>query len=352
MITSKTRYSYNLVRSLTWCWLMSILLISSTAIAADVSKYDFKKSVNGKLLFHKYSGVNAADRVRVSQYIRQAQKFLSARPPVPTHIHMFHTKKSNLLAVGKKHCQILNDSWYKCPSDFKKNSSSRDASAAMGGRLQIPCQIVLGEDWWDRRSSDSADQQMLVAAHEYFHCHQGGLAKKFESRKQFGWPKYQYPNHERGVGVEGPYWLVEGAASYFAANIGGKKGYVDYETEMRGALDKARAAVKKGARLEKYISQKQARVRNDSFEYHGGQWAMAYLAHKRRSNRQVFINYYRDLAELEQAWRKKGKVNYGWQKSFQKNFGITPRAFYKAFHKFMKKPVSKQMSILMAPAKL
>ena len=94
-------YSFNLVRSLTWFWLMSILLISSTAIAADVSKYDFKKSVNGKLLFHKYSGVNAADRVRVSQYIRQAQKFLSARPPVPTHIHMFHTKKSNLLAVGK-----------------------------------------------------------------------------------------------------------------------------------------------------------------------------------------------------------------------------------------------------------
>ena len=79
---------------------------------------------------------------------------------------------------------------------------------------------------------------------------------------------------------------------------------------------------------------------------------MAYLAHKRRSNRQVFINYYRDLAELEQTWRKRGKVNHGWQKSFQKNFGVTPKTFYKTFHKFMKKPVSKQMSILMAPAKL
>ena len=79
---------------------------------------------------------------------------------------------------------------------------------------------------------------------------------------------------------------------------------------------------------------------------------MAYLAHKKKSNRQVFINYYRDLAELEQTWRKKGRANYGWQKSFRKNFGVAPKAFYKMFHKFMKKSISKQMSILMAPAKL
>ena len=52
------------------------------------------------------------------------------------------------------------------------------------------------------------------------------------------------------------------------------------------------------------------------------------------------------------AKSKKGKVNYGWQKAFQKNFGMTPKTFYKEFHTFMKKPVSKQMAILMAPAKL
>ncbi|MDB3944295.1 hypothetical protein N9444_00060 [Gammaproteobacteria bacterium] len=348
----KIPYSYKPATLLTLLCTVSVSPVSLMATAADLADYDYKKAVNGKLLIYKYSGVNAADRVRVGRYIRQAQKFLSARPPTATHIHMFHTRKSDLLVVGKKHCQINKDTWHKCPSDFKKYSSSRDASAGMGGRLQIPCQIVLGQDWWDRNSSDSADQQMLVAAHEYFHCYQGGLASKFESRNQFGWPKYRYPDHERGVGVEGPYWLVEGAASYFAANIGGKRGHVDYETEMRGALDKARAAVKKGAKLEKYISQKQARARDDSFEYNGGQWAMAYLAHKKKSNRQVFINYYRDLAELEQIWRKKGRANYGWQKSFQKNFGVTPKAFYKMFHKFMKKSISKQMSILMTPAKL
>tara|TARA_B100000686_G_C16730735_1_gene940521 strand:+ start:86 stop:1126 length:1041 start_codon:yes stop_codon:yes gene_type:complete len=343
---------YKSLRRVTLACAMPIGLVAFPIEAADLSKYDYKKAVKGQLIFHKYSGVNPADRVRVSGYIRQAQKFLSARPPTTTHIHMFHTKKSNLLVVGKKHCQINKDTWYKCPSDFKKRASSRDSSADMGSRLAIPCQIVLGQDWWDRRSADSADQQALVAIHEYFHCHQAGLIKRFESLNQFGWPTYRYPNHERGVGVPGPNWLVEGAASYFAANFAAKKGYVNYKNEMRGALDLARAAVKKGAKLQKYISQNQSRARNDSFEYHGGQWAMAYLAHKKNSNRQVFINYYRDIAELEQIWRKKGRLNYGWQKSFQKNFGMTPKAFYKAFHAFMKKPVSKQMAILMAPAKL
>ena len=86
------------------------------------------------------------------------------------------------------------------------------------------------------------------------------------------------------------------------------------------------------------------------FAYDGGAWATAYLA-SLSSNKAVFTTYYKDIAELERIWRKKGRKNYGWQASFKKNFGLTPKQFYKKFNKFMKQPISKQMQILMSPLK-
>ena len=85
------------------------------------------------------------------------------------------------------------------------------------------------------------------------------------------------------------------------------------------------------------------------FQYDGGAWAMAYLRYLKGTNKGVFTNYYKDIAELERTWRKKGKMDYGWQKSFQKNFGMTVNQFYAKFNRFMKWSTSRQMKILSAP---
>ena len=85
------------------------------------------------------------------------------------------------------------------------------------------------------------------------------------------------------------------------------------------------------------------------FHYEGGAWAMAYLRYLKGTNKGVLINYYKDLAELERAWRKKGKINYGWQMSFKKNFGMTVSQFYTKFNRFMKWSTARQMKILSAP---
>ena len=119
---------------------------------------------------------------------------------------------------------------------------------------------------------------------------------------------------------------------------------------MQWALGDARASAKNGARLEKYISQNQSRSRGDDFDYSGGLWATAYLA-SLSSNKAVYINYYKDIAELERECRKQGKKNCGWEDSFKKNFGLTPKQFYEDFNKFMKKPTTAQMKILMTPLK-
>ena len=40
------------------------------------------------------------------------------------------------------------------------------------------------------------------------------------------------------------------------------------------------------------------------FQYDGGAWAMAYLRYLTGTNKGVFTNYYKDIAELERTWRK------------------------------------------------
>ena len=80
---------------------------------------------------------------------------------------------------------------------------------------------------------------------------------------------------------------------------------------MKWKLISARAAAKKGAKLEMYVSKDQSEARGDGFDYDGGLWATAYLAYLKGENEQVFTDYYKDIAEFERKWRTKGKKNYG-----------------------------------------
>lgn len=325
---------------------------SSLAVAADLTGYDYVKVGNNRVIVYKHSGVNAKDRARVGRDLKRIQKYLSVKPASPTHVHMFHSKKSNLLAIGKKTCDIQDKDWPSCPSDWA-NSTGKDSEAASvdgGGRAEPDCQIQLAENFWSRTSKEAA--ALAIIAHEYFHCHQFGLAATFEATKSYGWAKSGYPDSETGVGVVGPDWLTEGGAAYFGVNYAGKRDKkFNYKNYMRQTLLDARTAFKKGNRLQKHISQNQSYANGRQYSYDGGTWAMAYLAHHKGGNKQVFTTYYKDIAELERIWRKKGRKNYGWQASFKKNFGLTPKQFYKKFNKFMKKPIAKQMKILMSPLK-
>ena len=167
--------------------------------------------------------------------------------------------------------------------------------------------------------------------------------------RQYGWAKSDYPDKETGVSAVGPDWLKEGGATYFGANYAAKKDKrFNYREQMRWMLEEARGAFKEGNRLQKHISQNQSNANGRRFSYDGGAWATAYLA-SLSSNKAVFINFYKDIAELERKCRKTGKKNCGWEDSFKKNFGLTPKQFYEDFNKFMKKRITAQMKILMDP---
>ena len=319
---------------------------------SNLCDYDYTRKGSNQIIVYEHSGVDVSDVKKVEAHLGQIQKFLGAGPASPTHVHMFHSKKSDLLAIGKKVCDIKNDDYSGCPRHWVKTTGQdTNASADAGGRAQPNCQIMLSEHWWSRNSKNSPEKRLSIIAHEYFHCHQFGLAVAFEAERQYGWAKSEYPDKRVGVSAGGPDWLKEGGAMYFGYNYAAKtdRQFI-YKQRMQWALDDARASVKKGARLEKYISQEQSRTRGDDFNYSGGLWATAYLA-SLSSNKAVFINYYKDIAELERECRKRGKWNCGWEDSFKKNFGLTPKQFYEDFNKFMKKRITTQMKILMDPLK-
>jgi hypothetical protein len=114
--------------------------------------------------------------------------------------------------------------------------------------------------------------------------------------------------------MTGPVWMVEGGADYFAYNIAGKYKWKDhkYKDKMKQALVQARAEIacgkKKGIKviLKDYATDSQldklmAKGFRPHFQYDGGAWANAYLRYLKGTNKGVFTNYYKDIAELERT---------------------------------------------------
>ena len=239
----------------------------SLVVAEDLTEYDYTKVGKNRVIVYKHSGVNAKDRITVTKGLKRIQKFLSTKPASPTYVHLFHTEKSNLLGIGEKLCKNKADTYSGCSSSWANNRSARDASVDYRGRSHgdkavANCIIQLGEWWWSRTSPDPHSERLSVVAHEYFHCHQYGLATYFDREKRYGWMIHAYPDKEKTVGILGPNWLVEGGATYFGANYTAKYSVGwNYKDQMRNKLDRARAAVKKGAKLQKYISQNQSKAR-------------------------------------------------------------------------------------------
>ena len=112
--------------------------------------------------------------------------------------------------------------------------------------------------------------------------------------------------------------MIEGGADYFAYNVMGKykwREYEDWMEEIRGeAKDEISRGKKKGIKVilknyatESQIDKMKAKGFYAHFQYDGGAWANAYLRYLKGTNKGVFTNYYKDIAELERTWRKKGK---------------------------------------------
>ena len=341
--------------------LLLFLATAPHALAAGINDYDYYKPAwmgKEKIFVVGYRGVpKKTVRVLRKAYVKSYQA-LGARPIANTYALFWDTKKSNLRKVGIRWCKVMGKEDSGCREAKSGNYESfRDPDQAAGGFERTMLGLNHGtEGWWKGMASD--DGHLKTVAHEYFHVYQNMMVFYFEKEKRLGVPRKKAKNPP----LVGPYWLEEGGADYFAYNVAAKNKWKDhdYKHTMKQALLQARAEIRKGKRkgikvtLKNYATEAQinklkARGFEPHFQYDGGAWANAYLRYLTGTNKGVFTNYYKDIAELERIWRKKGKINYGWQKSFQKNFGMTVNQFYTRFNRFMKWPISRQMTILSAP---
>jgi len=299
--------------------------------------------------------------------LTQSYKALGTRPIANTYALYWHRDQSNLDKVAQWYCDLwaINGSQHHSGC-LSKSTDSADifnkAPKANAGFQELASReglIVITENIWDVGNRKD-NHHAKVTAHEYFHVYQGMMMYYFEKEDRIGIPKII---HER---LSGPVWISEGGAEYFSYNVmgkykwNGKSAKESYEYWMREALDSAKSEIldskTKGVDIvlknfdtRANIDKMKAEGLRAHFQYEGGAWAMAYLRFLTGTNKGVFTNYYKDIAELERTWRTKGKINYGWQKSFRANFGMTMNQFYAKFNRFMKWSTSRQMKILSAP---
>ena len=341
--------------------LFLLFLVSAPhAVAAGINDYDYYKPAwmgKERIIVVGYRGVpKKTVRALRKAYIKSYQA-LGTRPIADTYALFWDTKKSNLQKVGRKWCKVAGKEDNRCREAMSGNYGGfEQPDEAAGGFEDTMLGLNHGtEGWWKEMAVD--DGHLKTVAHEYFHVYQNMMAFYFEKEKRLGVPRKKGMNY-----LVRPYWMEEGGADYFAYNVAGKNKWKDhdYKYKMKQALVQARAEIKAGKKkgikvtLKNYATETQIdKLRAQGFEphfqYDGGAWANAYLRYLTGTNKGVFTNYYKDIAELERTWRKKGKINYGWQKSFQKNFGMTVNQFYTKFNRFMKWSTSRQMKILSAP---
>ena len=342
--------------------LLLFLAPAPYALAAGINDYDYYKPAwmgKEKIIVVGYRGVPKKTlRVLRKAYAKSYQA-LGTRPIANTYALFWDTKKSNFQKVGRMWCRVEGKEENRCREAMSGNYGGfKDPDEAAGG---FNGRTMLGlnhgtEGWWKGMAVD--DGHLKTVAHEYFHVYQNMMVFYFEKEKRLGVPRKKAKNPP----LVGPYWLEEGGADYFAYNVAAKNKWKDhdYKYKMKQALLQARAEIRQGKKkgikvtLKNYATEAQidklrARGFNPHFQYDGGAWAMAYLRYLTGTNKGIFTNYYKDIAELERIWRKKGKINYGWQKSFQKNFGMTVNQFYAKFNRFMKWSTSRQMKILSTP---
>ena len=343
--------------------LLLLLAVSAPhAKAAGINDYDYYKRVSpGKerLIVPAYRGVPAKTRRLMKRAITQSYKALGKRPIANTYALYWHTKKSNLTKVAKKWCAVAG----RKGSDLKRCltegggwdqgfKNPNIGSAVFETATRKGLMEATQGNWGETNSNFHAK----TAAHEYFHVYQTMMQHYFEKEDRIGIPQKRTTKDMHG----GPVWMIEGGADYYAYNVMEKYKWRDYEEWMEEILGEAKDEISRGKKkgikviLKNYATESQldkmkAKGFYAHFQYDGGAWAMAYLRYLKGTNKGVFTNYYKDIAELERTWRKKGKMDYGWQKSFQKNFGMTVNQFYAKFNRFMKWSTSRQMKILSAP---
>ena len=167
-----------------------------------------------------------------------------------------------------------------------------------------------------------------TAAHEYFHFYQ-----RVHTLNMLKASDNEFP-------TEGPYWLIEGAAEYGSYKTASDEGWFDWDYEVWLALEEVKVVMEMYPDISltdsiTFSDYKRTRMH----EYSGVVlWKLGFLASayaiSLSSHDALMVDYYDDLEE------------YGAEKSFERNIGITFDEFHKSFADLIQKDTLEIIAVI------
>ena len=181
------------------------------------------------------------------------------------------------------------------------------------------------------------DMLRKVTLHEYVHVWQSAFKVHPHSTRC---------SDEQNVLCElgnGPLWLEEGVAEYFAVFYADKKGWTDYRSTMIENLNGAQEVYDQWGFTLRNSHDRAAKDTLDQHEcgcggtimYNMGMWGAAWLINKAETNNGFIEEFYPNVAYI------------GYQEAFKNGFGISLDEFYDEFDEWLDStPKSEKIKIL------
>lgn len=257
-------------------------------------------------------------------------------------ITIWHSEESDQHLIVRDLCLFrfdtanFSNSFEGCEEVLSKKISEMSlgggAAASSAGSTNSGFLILASSGMWDKipRGSgiDISGDPRKVIAHEYFHAYQGAHGLRV--------PRSNSPEV---IGSNGPIWLIEGSAEFAALYVGLKADWLDWEDQLMWRMEVTKEMLTDypGVSLDMNESPTQRNtIKNEKYghilTYEMPVWSMVYAA-SISSLDAVLYDYWNDIEK------------YGYERSFQKNIGISLDDFYVKFHEFLQTDLDSQMQV-------
>ena len=289
--------------------------------------------------FTVYEGVPGS----IYQDVRQAILTTANILPLPVvmlgeagqlFVAIWHREKTDFQAVVVHRCEYMpTPSSETCQNDLIGPMSTQSQGMALLARSPARFEIV----WPTLDQHDFLPASYWISAsHEWVHVFQSAhTVTNSEVNRSL-----------TDIPLAGPIWLHEGTADYLAALIADKQGSINFGSVMSEYIRNSHDAFVSSdsdpelilGSCESPADQVNAERSGDSWQCSTGRVAVAYLMYKiGASSINELKAFYTDLNQ------------YSWSEAFTRNYGRSPKQFYKEFAEFMEMSYELKLAFISQP---
>ena len=237
-------------------------------------------------------------------------------------LQLWADQNSNIKQIAEERCSYFDAPKKECINDLIEMMPRGGIGMAKISENPLRFEIVGRDNYWNLPPDENV---FMISTHEWMHVYQ--YAHALDLPDIYG---SQIPSI-------GPIWLTEGMADYTGYKVTEKYGKVSYKKFIKNIIYHV-SSVKNTTLILSDFETPTQQVQWEENDRETplaaiGMLAAAYLA-TTRTEENVYQGYYKDLNK------------FGYEKSFEVNFGITLSEFYKEFDEFLNKSDEEKQNIL------